>query len=119
PRASADGWLLWRASGGEASLGPLLDFLNPEEVRDLRDHASDLGPVVLDDGVVHPMQAQRPDRCFLVLGTVDDRANLGEPKPGHCSPPGPTGPAWRPLPPRRRPHLRPWPEERSDRSPGH
>ena len=53
-----------RASGDAASS---VDLLHRHEVADLRDHAADLRAVLLEDGVVDPVQPEPADRGLLVL----------------------------------------------------
>src|SRR5690349_16838633 len=55
-----------------------VDFLNLDEVRHGVDHAPDLGAVLLDDRVVHPLQAERTQRLALVLLVADAGLDLGD-----------------------------------------
>src|SRR3954452_20603268 len=55
-----------------------VDLLDRHQVCDGRHHAADLRAVLLDDGVVHPLQAQGAQRLLLVALIADARLRLGD-----------------------------------------
>src|SRR5215468_1752309 len=79
----------------------LLHFLDRDQVGHGLDHAADLRPVLLDDHVVDPLEAQRAQRLTLVLLVADPRSDLGDLEPGHVRYLARPAPAA--CPPERRP----------------
>src|SRR5215218_7991135 len=53
-----------------------VDLLDGDEMRHRVDHAADLRPVLLDDHVAEPLEAQAAQRVALVLLAADLRADL-------------------------------------------
>src|SRR4051812_42837118 len=63
-----------------------VNLLDRHQVRDGVDHAPDLRAVVLDDGVVHPLEPQRAQSLALVALVADARLRLGDLELGHAAP---------------------------------
>src|SRR5664280_1951792 len=61
-------------------------FLERDQVSDRRDHAPDLGAVLLDDGVRDPLEPKRTQRLPLVLLPADARADLRDLEARHHAP---------------------------------
>src|SRR3954451_14218375 len=68
------------------SLAMSVDLLVRHEVRDRRDHAADLGTVLLDDDVTDALQTQRAQGLPLVLLATDRGPRLGHLEAGHQAP---------------------------------
>src|SRR5262245_55824435 len=61
-------------------------FLDGDQVRHRREHAADLGAVLLDDHVTDPLEAERAQRLALVLVTSDTGPDLLDLEAPHHSP---------------------------------
>src|SRR5262249_14874414 len=59
------------------------DLLDRHEMRDGRDHASDLRAVLFDDDVVHALEPKRAQRVALVFLVTDPRLRLGDLQTAH------------------------------------
>src|SRR3954454_17516445 len=66
-----------------------LNFFDGDQVRHRRDHAADLGTVLLHDRVVDPLQPEGTQRLALVLLAADRRLDLGDLELCHLRPPDP------------------------------
>src|SRR5699024_8036542 len=89
PRGSSRCGTRAPAAGGAPSTGSArrcpspaqpcsVDLLDGDEVRHRGDHAPNLGPVLLDDGVANVLQPERTQRVTLVLPAADGGLLLGD-----------------------------------------
>src|SRR5260370_38076728 len=62
-----------------------VDLLDGHEVTDGVDHAAELRQGFLDDRVVDPLEAERPEGVPVVLLRADLRTGLGDLQTGHVS----------------------------------